>query len=163
MQYLEKLTLYLRIVNQNALINGNHLHNEILVHMPHLQTFIFYISTRYKINESVYYLSKDHIEQTFTNIKYGQIACIIDNRIYNSVTCHVFSLPFTFTRLEWITNGFLNIVFDTVTHLSVYDTVSLKHEFFMRISQDFPLLKYFFLMNQAMQKPWLGKKLESGA
>jgi hypothetical protein len=65
--------------------------------------------------------------------------------------CHVYSLPFTFTRLKYITNNFPNIVFNTVTHLYAYDTMAFEHEFFMRISQAFPVLKCFSVKNERMQ------------
>jgi hypothetical protein len=151
MSHLEKLTLHLRMRDRSTLIDGTHLHNEILVHMPQLHTFIFHISTMYNINESVHSLSNDDIQQTFPNIKYGQTACIIDYFTNSTAICHVFSLPFTFTRLEQITSRFPSIVFDTVTHLNVYDIVPLKHEFFMRISRNFPLLKCFSMTNYMSQ------------
>ncbi|CAF4121211.1 unnamed protein product, partial [Rotaria magnacalcarata] len=45
MTHLEKLILYLRVRKQAVFLDGTDLHNEILVHRPRLQTFIFYIST----------------------------------------------------------------------------------------------------------------------
>ncbi|CAF5158875.1 unnamed protein product, partial [Rotaria magnacalcarata] len=85
MTYLEKLTLYLRIkkvgrfVSGASLsIDGAHLHNEILVHMPQLHTFKFYISTETNAIYSNLRFSNDDIQQTFINMKYGQTACIMD-------------------------------------------------------------------------------------
>jgi hypothetical protein len=160
MKHLEKLTLYLRIRTRwqnsflddtNPFVDGTHLHNEILVHMSHLHAFIFYISTETMIHNSFHRKSNEDIQQTFTNIKYGQTACIIDDLSTVRAICYVYSLPFTFTRLEKITTHFPTIVFDTVTHLSVYDMVSMKHEFFMRISRAFPVLKCFSILNNTMQ------------
>ncbi|CAF4066198.1 unnamed protein product [Rotaria sordida] len=83
--------------------------------MPQLHTFIFYISTNNIIDASLPRQSNLDIQQTFTNINYGQTACVIDyfNDIGLNAICHVYSLPFTFTRLEKITNGFPTILFDT--------------------------------------------------
>ncbi|CAF1684565.1 unnamed protein product [Rotaria magnacalcarata] len=105
MTYLEKLTLYLRIkkvgrfVSGASLsIDGAHLHNEILVHMPQLHTFKFYISTETNAIYSNLRFSNDDIQQTFINMKYGQTACIMDYYGACGTICHVYSLPFTFTQ-----------------------------------------------------------------
>jgi hypothetical protein len=150
MTHLEKLALYLRIGSRNTFVDGKDLYNEILVYMAQLDEFIFYISTECTIN-STHPKSID-IQQTLTHIKYKQAACIIDYHSTFKAICQIYSLPFTFTRLKKITNNFPNIVFDTVTHLHAYDVIPMEHEFFMRISQAFPLLKYFSLQNDEMQR-----------
>jgi hypothetical protein len=151
MTHLEKLTLYLRIRQRSLFVDGTHLHNDILVHMPQLHAFIYYISTEAFSDESVHHQSHSDIQQTFNNMKYGSVECIIDNFPTNTTICHVYSLPFTFTRLEKISNRFPNIVFNSVTHLYAYDTVPMEHDFFMRISQAFPILKRFSMKNEMMQ------------
>ncbi|CAF4398270.1 unnamed protein product [Rotaria socialis] len=151
MTHLEKLTLYLRVRNRSSFVNGTHLHNEILVHMPQLHTFIFYISTENNINESVHRISNDDIQQTFTHTRYARTGCMVNYLNTFKAICHVFSLPFTFTRLNMITNQFPTIIFDYVTHLHVFDVVSLKHEFFIRISRAFPMLQFFSLVNIMFQ------------
>ncbi len=153
MTHLEKLTLYLRIRHRSAHVDGKHLQNEILVHMPRLHTFVFYISTENNIDASVHRLSVDDIQRTFTNIKYGQTASIVHYLENYKAMYHVFSLPFIFTRLENIGNQFPNIVFDNVTHLSVIDMAPFKHEFFMRIGRMFPLLRCF-CVNNVMPQSW---------
>ncbi len=158
MTHLEKLSLYLRIGTHNIFVGGTsscvdcaYLQNEILVHMSQLHTFNFYISTEILSIHSVPRISSNDIQQTFSNVKYGQTGCIIDYFGGFNTICHVYSLPFTFTRLEKITTHFPLIVFHTVTHLSAYDFVSFEHEFFMRISQAFPLLKCFSIENGRRQ------------
>jgi hypothetical protein len=150
MTNLEKLTLYLRIGYQNTFIDGTNIYNEFLIYMPDLHTFIFYISAKYIISLTDRESIAD-IQQRFKNIKYGQTACIMDYYNGAQATCHIYSLPFTFTRLGQISNHFPSIVFGTVTHLHAYDMIPMKHEFFMRISQAFPLLKCFSLNNQISQ------------
>jgi hypothetical protein len=152
MTRLEKLTLYLRVLSRSEFIDGTHLHNEILVHMPQLHTFTFYISTENLIFSSLARKSDEDVQRTFTNVRYGQTACITD--YFNGGCkgiCHVYSIPLAFTRLEKITTHFPIIVFDTVTYLSAYDMIPMEHEFFMRISRAFPLLKYFSLENERSQ------------
>ncbi|CAF4161791.1 unnamed protein product [Rotaria sordida] len=148
MTHLEKLTLYIRIDDRSRFVDGTNLHKNILIHMPRLDTFTFYISTDIQFDDSVDHLSDNDIQQTFTNIGYHKIACSVNYyyRKYRAV-CHVFSLPFTFNRLEKISNKFPNIIFNTVTYLLVGDIIPFKYEFFIRISKAFPSLKYFSIIN----------------
>jgi len=147
MSCLEELNLYLRIWNRPTFIDGNHLHNEILIHMLQLHTFNFYINTENNINGSTLRLSNGDIQRTFTNLGNQRVACIIDYLTTDKVICHVFSLPFKFDRLENITNNFPNIIFSHVTHLGLSDTVPFKYELFIRVTQSFPLLKYLSVHN----------------
>jgi hypothetical protein len=55
--------------------------------------------------------------------------------------CRVFSLPFKFHRLAHIGNNIPNIVFNSVTHLRLWDKNAFKHEFFIRLARAFPFLQ----------------------
>ncbi|CAF1379209.1 unnamed protein product [Rotaria sordida] len=147
---LEELTLYITIKNRTTLIDGIHISNEILVHMPRLHIFDFCISTNINMDHLGHFLSKDDIQQTFTNTIYRQVDCIISNG-YNIATYCVFSLPFMFDCLESIGNTFPNIIFSNVTRLTVNDIVPFKHEFFHRIAWSFPLLKHLWVINRKPQ------------
>jgi hypothetical protein len=151
MTHLEKLTLYLRLRKRSAFVDGTDVYNEILVRMPQLHTFIFYISTQTVIRNLAYRKFYNEIEQTLTNIKYGQTACTIDDSNTVQAICHIYSVPFTFIRLEKISNQFPTILFGTVTYLYTFDKVPVQHEFFMRSSQDCPLLKHFSMVNPTSQ------------
>jgi hypothetical protein len=59
----------------------------------------------------------------------------------SDMICRVFSLPFKFHRLETIGNNIPNIVFDSVTHLTLRDNDPFRHEFFLRLARAFPFLK----------------------
>ncbi|CAF3314240.1 unnamed protein product [Rotaria sp. Silwood2] len=159
MTHLEKLTLYLRTW-EKSFVDYTHLHNDILVYMLQLHTFIFYISTEAFIDDSVYHRSNDDIENKFINIKYGQMTCIIDHFKKFEGICHVYSIPYTFTRLIKISNHFPNIVFNTVTHLLLFGIAPMKHDFFMRISQNFPILKCLVIQNEMVQS-WNRDELKS--
>jgi hypothetical protein len=76
-------------------------------------------------------ISAADIEQTFTNIKYRQVVCVVDSFDCYCVRYRVFSLPTKFRRLEDIKNNILNIVFNSVTQLKLWDTNAFKHEFFI--------------------------------
>ncbi|CAF3108996.1 unnamed protein product [Rotaria sp. Silwood2] len=147
---LEELTLYITIKNRTTLIDGIHISNEILVHMPRLHIFNFCISTNINMDHLGHYLSKDDIQRTFTNTIYRQVDCIISNG-YDIATYRVFSLPFMFDCLESIGNIFPNIIFSNVTRLTVNDIVPFKHEFFHRIAWSFPLLKHLWVINREPQ------------
>ncbi|CAF3665173.1 unnamed protein product [Rotaria sp. Silwood1] len=147
---LEELTLYITIKNRTTLIDGIHISNEILVHMPRLHIFNFCISTNINMNHLGHYLSKDDIQRTFTNTIYRQVDCIINNG-YGITTYCVFSLPFMFNCLESIGNTFPNIIFSNVIRLTVNDIVPFKHEFFHRIAWSFPLLKHLWVINRESQ------------
>ncbi len=139
MSYLKELTLYLVIENRNRFIDGTHLQNEILVYMPQLHSFTFYISTYTNTFDLVHHLSSEDIQQTFTNIGREDVVSIVKNSSRERIVCSIFSLPFSFDRLEDIGNIFPNTVFSYVTDLLVRDGVPFKHEFFIRLARAFPL------------------------
>jgi hypothetical protein len=61
--------------------------------------------------------------------------------------CRVFSLPFKFHRLEHIGNNIPNIIFNSVTHLKLWDKNAFKHEFFIRLARAFPFLQNLSIWN----------------
>ncbi|CAF4495167.1 unnamed protein product [Rotaria sp. Silwood2] len=119
--------------------------------MPQLHTFNFCFCTDIRINPLVNHLSKDDIQQTFTNIKcQQQMECIV-NYLNLTGTCHIFSLPFMFDYLECIGNTFPSIIFNHVRRLWIHDEIPFNHEFFIRIACSFPLLKELYVMNDEPQ------------
>lgn len=151
MSSLENLTLYLRIYNRNTFIDGTHLYNNILIYMPRLSSFNFYISTINTLDGITQYVTDKDVQRTFTNIGYYRVACIVNYFLSFKAICHTFSLPFIFDRLEKISNKFPSIIFHKVNYLKVYDIVPFNHEFFSRISRAFPSLKSFCIMNYMPQ------------
>ncbi|CAF3252863.1 unnamed protein product [Rotaria socialis] len=143
---LEELTLNIIIENRTRFIDGTHLKNEVFARMPWLYKFTFHISTETKLQHLVHGLSSDDIQQTFSNIGYKQVACII-NHCYTNADCHVFSLPPVFDTLHSIGNTFPSIVFSYVTFLLVHDDVPFKHEFFLQVAKFFPSLKRLNVLN----------------
>jgi hypothetical protein len=114
MSYLEELTLYLRIQNRDTFIDGSHLQNEILVYMPQLHSFTFYICTYGKNVYLFDQVSDKSIQQTFTNIGQQHVASIVNYISTEQILCSIFSLPFTFDHLEDIGNIFPNVIFSYV-------------------------------------------------
>ncbi|CAF4055545.1 unnamed protein product, partial [Rotaria magnacalcarata] len=76
MSYLEELTLYLCIENRDTFVDGTHVHNEILSHMPQLHSFVFYIRTDNDTIDSMRKLSNDDILQAFKNFKNQKMVCM---------------------------------------------------------------------------------------
>ncbi|CAF4111412.1 unnamed protein product, partial [Adineta steineri] len=152
MSNLEQLLLCLTIRNRNGLIDGTHLQNEIYSYMPFLKNFACDIRTRNLNNGLLPILSNDDIQQTLSNIRYGPMIGNIRYFLTNSVLCHVFTLPFAFDRLQYLTNNLPNVLFDRVCYLSILDILSFEHEFFTRLSQAFPLLKHLTVINLTAQQ-----------
>jgi hypothetical protein len=150
---LEELTLYLHIMGGSTFISGGDLENEILIHMPQLYTFSFYMVSQNVIADLNMRISNVDIEQTYINVKCRQIRSMVDYFYPRKMICRVFSVPFKFDRLEYISDNIPNMVFTTVTHLTLQDTYSFKHEFFLRLAQAFPFLKNLSLHN--MVPPFL--------
>jgi hypothetical protein len=156
---LEKLTLYLRVCDRGTFIDGTHLYNDILMYIPRLNSFTFYICTVNTLDGFIHYLSNEDIQRTFTNIGYQQVTCIVNYFRTFKAICHTFSLPFTFNRFEKIANKFPSIAFHSVTYLKAYDVIPFQHEFFHRIARAFPSLKDFCIMNY-MPQPQVVNKLQ---
>jgi hypothetical protein len=146
MSNLEELALNIINDKRSSFVDGTQINDEILVRVPRLRKFTFYISTESKRNHVVRYLSNEDVQRTFTNIGYQQVCCYL-NRICSSVICHVFSLPFAFDYLEYIGNTFPPIDYSHVIELAVHDMVPFEHEFFIRIARFFPLLKRLRVIN----------------
>ncbi|CAF4488974.1 unnamed protein product [Rotaria sp. Silwood2] len=159
MSNIESLNLHFTIDNQTTFIDGEHIYNEIIVHMSQLQTFNFCFCTFIQLDYLVHHLSKDDILQTFSNIMCQQVDCMINYRRYD-VKYHVFSLPLLFDYLPFIDNIFPNIIFNHVIRLIVDDEIPFKHEFFMRIAWSFPLLKELHVFN-LMPQSSISNKLNS--
>jgi hypothetical protein len=147
MPNLEELTLYIHIFGGPIFISGTHLHNEILMYMPQLHTFTFYLTCENHFIDAPICISNLDIERTFTNIKCGQMTSMIDCFAAEKSICRVFSLPFKFHCLKQISNNIPNLVFNTVTHLQLRDEHAFKYEFFIRLARAFPFLKSLSIWN----------------
>jgi len=90
MPFLEELSLYLRMENRNRFIDGTHLENEILVYMPQLHSFTFYISTYTHTVDLVNHLSSEDLQQTFTNIGREDVVSIVNNISREQIVCSIF-------------------------------------------------------------------------
>ncbi|CAF0836722.1 unnamed protein product [Adineta steineri] len=160
MSNLEKLTLHISVEGRNKVIDGAFVQHDILDYMPQLRSFTFYICTYVgPIAALPYKLSSEDIQLTLTNIGLQHVSSMVNyvtssvNFVYGvRATCSIFSLPFEFDYLQDLGNNFPNIVFSYVTYLLIQDIFPFEHEFFMRITRSFPLLKHLCIRNQQAQK-----------
>ncbi len=149
MSNLERLSLHLLIKGRNKVIDGPSIQDDILNYMLKLHSFTFYISTYLDViyNPFSSKISSEDIQKTLTNIRQENVASIVNYFHYNKASCAIFSLPFAFDRLLQIGNKFPNIIFNHVTYLYIQDIEVLRHEFFIRLAQSFPVLKFLGLRN----------------
>jgi hypothetical protein len=116
--------------------------------MPRLQSFLFYFLTENVIDHDTdIRILKSDIQQSFINMKYEQVVSIVDLE-HGKVRCHSFSLPFKFRFLQRIGNNFPSIVFNSVTHLKLWDGKEFRHEFFVRLTRAFPFLQKLVVCNK---------------
>lgn len=99
---LEKLILNFTVTNRSTFIDGNHFQNEILLHMPRLQSFAFDIVTYINFGQEVNIQSNDDIQNTFLNKRYGQVTCCLEYFANTKANCHIYSLPFTMDGIHRI-------------------------------------------------------------
>ncbi|CAF5032659.1 unnamed protein product [Rotaria magnacalcarata] len=95
MTNLETLVLFLLIENRPKFIDGVHLHQEILIHMPRLKKFIFNITTIDDVVHINYWLKKDDIEETMIfNDGLPYFQCRVDIFKNGIGRCRLCSIPF---------------------------------------------------------------------
>jgi hypothetical protein len=158
MSHLEELTLYLYILDESTFISVNHLDNEILIHMPRLYTFTFYFAFEHDIDRDTdIRIFNSDIQRSFINMKYGQVASMVGYLEPCKIICHIFSLPFKFHFLQRVGNNIPNIVFNSVTHLKLWDKDEFRHEFFVRLTRSFPFLQKLSIWNN---KPTFWRRQE---
>jgi hypothetical protein len=150
MPNLEELTLYINNKDRMEFVDGTQINNEILVHMPRLNKFTFHITTNTRRQHIVNYLSNNDIQETFTNIGYQEVGCIVNYAARNGI-CQIFSLPFTADYLSFVGNKFPSIIFRHVITLSLFETVPFVYDFFLRIARYFPSVKKLNIFNGVPQ------------
>ena len=115
--------------------------------MPRLHTFTFYIASENGIVDPYIRISNSDIQRTFINMEHRQVTSMVDYFEPRRMICRIFSLPFKFHLLQNIGNNIPNIIFNSVTHLKLWDKDEFKHEFFVRLTRAFPFLKKLSIWN----------------
>ncbi|CAF1288616.1 unnamed protein product [Adineta steineri] len=164
---LEELILFLTVIRtDSSFIDGTELYDQVLVHMSHLNKFIFSINTDVFIenNEMDVPLSED-IQNSFIGKEYGQVRSYVhfepkkptnQNIDFEEakavVKSHIYSLPYQFKSFLHLNSSFQGGMFVNVRCLTMTDSFPFEHEFFKIISDSFPLVKNLTISNLEPQK-----------
>jgi hypothetical protein len=152
MSNLETLTLYLSLDLYTSFIDGNHLKKDIINQLPRLNKFLFNIYSFININDLMYQPSNEDIQCTFKNFNDYKICSSVDYfpKEENSL-CHIYSHPYRLKHYDHITNNFPGGLFKSVEKISLFDERPFEHEFFIRLTKAFPLLKKLSISNEEPQ------------
>lgn len=148
MIYLEQLTLYLTIDHRSTFVDGIHLNNEILDHMPQLQTFNFNIITNTNVNTFVNNQLYEDIRCTFLNRKFQQVDFYLDQYPNGTARSHIYSLPYKMDVMRAISNMFPGGLFTNVRVIVLSDLFCpFEHDIYDRIARSFPFLTDLTVFN----------------
>lgn len=151
MSNLKSLILNLNI-ERLVFIDRIYLDEQVLNHIPKLNSFTFHICTAISISNTVQLLSTKDIQQTFIDWKYSSITCCVDYFSNDIGLCHIYSTPVKMIRFMYVTNSFRGYDFQFVKNLKLYDTRSFEHDFFEWINRACPLLRYLTIYNLTPQE-----------
>lgn len=146
---LEELLLYISVCQRSTFIDGVHLKNEILIHMPRLQKFTFNIITFIeRMNNEMNIQSDSDIRRTFVNWRYGQVGSYVIDKSNTEAQSHIYSLPYDISDMHGIGNSFPGGLFTNVRILYLVDDfLPFEHAFFLRIARSFPLITHLTVLN----------------
>ncbi|CAF4143677.1 unnamed protein product [Adineta steineri] len=131
---LEELILFLSVIgNDSTLIDGIELHNQVSVHMSHLNKFVFSINTGIRIvNNEMDVPSNEDIQNSFIGREYRQVGSYVHfeprkpkNRVIDYdqakgvVKSHIYSLPYQFESFLHLNNSFQGGIFPFLKNLKI--------------------------------------------
>ncbi|CAF0985281.1 unnamed protein product [Adineta steineri] len=123
--------------------------------MSNLEQLHLNICSTILLNDQIYLPSLEDIQYSFEYFPDIQISsCINYFSEEGKGHCHIYSYPFTIRIYPNIANNFPGGLFTCVSEISLFDEHPFEHEFFVRISRSFPLLKRLTIRNG---KPQCGK------
>jgi hypothetical protein len=148
MIYLEELTLQLSVVDRSTFIDGIHLNNEILNHMPQLQTLTFDIITYTSVNVYVNNQLYEDIRCTFLNGIFHEVDFYLDQYPNGMARSHIYSLPYKMNVMCGISSAFPGGLFTNVRAISLTDFFCpFGFKIYDRISRSFPFLTNLTVFN----------------
>ena len=152
MSNLEELSLNLSVTKKKTFIDGNNL-KSLISGMARLGKFTFNIRSTISFDNEINFVSIEYIENSFKNFQYNRVVCCVD---YFSESedgqCHIYSSPYIGKEYKNITNHFPGGLFQYVREISLFDERPFEHEFFLRISQSFPMMKILTVTNEKQQQ-----------
>ncbi|CAF4498219.1 unnamed protein product, partial [Rotaria magnacalcarata] len=153
MIFLEELTLRLNVCDRLTFIDAAQLNNEVLIHLPRLQTLTFNIVTFIKAFNGTSRTPINNIQHTFYNGKNHQLVYYVDFYSRGKAQSHIYSIPYVLNDLLNISRNFPGGLFSCVRDISLMDIeFPFEHDFFLKISRCFPLLTHLFVFNIVPQQ-----------
>ena len=153
---LKKLSLSLEIDYQERFVDGNHLKENVIRHMPRLEDFMFNIRSTIRPNFNPVHLpTNEEIRSTLRDLTKYTVVSYRDNfpnRGHGH--CHIYTSPYSWMEYRHVSNSFASEVFANVQHVTCFDERPFEHSFFLRLAQSFPSMRVLNLSNRAAQ---LGK------
>ncbi len=138
---------------QQAVFDGNCFKNDIINHLLRLNKFIYNIRSLFRATDQTDLPSNEDIHRTLKDLGGNEIISYVDYfPDERSVQCHYYSYPYTLKYYDNITNKFPDGLFKCVRQVSLFDERPFEYEFFIRISQAFPLLEALNLCNRKAQE-----------
>jgi hypothetical protein len=142
-----KLDLSLLVWVKKTFLDGNDLKLNIINRMQLLNELRFNICSFSHFYNKINLPSNEDIQHTFKDFKNKQIISSTDyfqgiklGQIKYS-QCYIYLYPYKLKDYNNITNNFPGGLFRCVRKVSLFDEHPFEHEFFLRISQSFPLLE----------------------
>ncbi|CAF0989018.1 unnamed protein product [Rotaria magnacalcarata] len=152
MPNLEKLDLYLNVIERKTFFDGNDLKMNIINYMPQLNKFTFNICSLSSFYNEINLPSNEDIQKTFRDFNNKEIIYWADYfPERRKGHCRIYSYPYKWKYYDDITNHFPGKIFIYVRSISLYDERPFEHEFFLRIAESFPLMEELFVRNQKQQ------------
>ena len=149
---LEELDLNMKVKCYKKFIDGDTLMKDIIIYTPRLYKFTFSICSTIKYCYQTYVQSNEDIQKTFEYFcKRPIITCIDDFNEKEFSQCHIYSYPYEWDVYDNITNNFPGGIFDKVTEVSLRDERPFEYEFFVRIAQSFPFMRWLTINNKKPQ------------
>ena len=151
--------LRLRVTSDRAednwLLDGQLLHDEVVAHLPHLKQFQFSLFNYLdKLPVLAAIPSKNDVQRSFAENRFGSIGSSVEcHPVRNKGFYHVYSLPFAFEVFKCLSHGYnRSDDFSRVTTMIMYGYASFEHGLFANIAEDFPRLAYLAIHNMCPQK-----------
>jgi hypothetical protein len=150
---VEYLTLLLAIGRDDAtlnhLIDGSVLERNIFPWMPRLHRFNYHIRS---VLKNASHITTKQVRQSFVK-QQQSFDCVVDHFKNAYAQCHIYSLPFVGTRLDFVSNRFPlfdnNKTFSNVTTLLLFDDVKpFESVFFEGVARALPRLLTLEIYNQ---------------
>jgi hypothetical protein len=150
---LEKLSLLLVADCEGSFIDGNHLKENVIRHMPRLEDFVFNIRSIMRLGSNLVDLpTNEDVRCASTGLTKHPVLSYVDYfRDDGNGHCHIYTSPYSLIEYRYVSNNFPNELFRNVRTVSLFDERPFEHSFFWRLAQSFPSMTKLTMKNEAAQ------------